>query len=109
MGYGSVQWYCWVGLYAAAVALIVLAIRAVRAGRALMREHAQGNDSFRKTMGRRFGLISAAEFAGCGVVLLLCIMFHRLDLLAAGISVVVGLHFIPLARLFGFPLYYWTA
>jgi len=109
MGYGSVQWYCWVALYLAAIALVVFAVRAMRAGKALMREHPQADDSFRRTMGRRFGAISAAEFAACGVVLMLCIIFHRFDLLAAGISVVVGLHFIPLGGLFRFPVYYWTA
>lgn len=29
-----------------------------------------------------------------------------MDLLAAGVSLVVGLHFLPLARLFRFPVYY---
>src|SRR5581483_8783706 len=35
MGYGSVQWYCWVALYLAAIALVVFAVRAMRAGKAL--------------------------------------------------------------------------
>jgi len=30
------------------------------------------------------------------------------ELILPAIAVIVGLHFIPLARLFDFPLYYWT-
>lgn len=103
------SWPLWIALYVAAIVLAVSAVAALRSGKSLLRRYAAGDDTFRRTMRPRFLAITVAEFAGCAIVVILCLVFHRWDLLAAGISIVVGLHFIPLARLFEMPIYYWTA
>ena len=60
----------------------------------------------RSRMGRNFGLVSAAE----GVLILVAInVLNNLglgDYAITAIAAVVGLHFLPLARLFRRPMYY---
>jgi hypothetical protein len=73
-----------------------------------MKAHSAQRDEFWAWTGKQFRLVTVLEGVGCGVVVLLTIVFHRLDLLAAGISLVVGIHFLPLAGRFRFPAYYAT-
>lgn len=98
----------WILLYFAALALLFASVRAVRRGKALMTAKRAGRDEFWAKRGKRFRLITVLEGVGCGIVVLFANVFHRMDLLAAGISFVVGLHFLPLAGLFQFPAYYAT-
>jgi hypothetical protein len=96
----------WISFYIAFLVLLGISIQAIRRGMASLRSLAAPPDSFRTRFSRQFRIISFFEGSACGLVVLLALRFHRLDLLAAGISLVVGLHFFPLARLFQFPAYY---
>jgi hypothetical protein len=96
----------WLFFYAVFLGLLGLSVHAVRRGKNAMKALSNSPNEFRYRFGRPFKVISFFEMTGCGIVVLLAILFHRLDLLAAGISLVVGLHFLPLARLFRFSLNY---
>lgn len=52
--------------------------------------------------------MTVLEVAGCSVAVILANLFHRPDWLAVGISLVVGLHFLPLGRIFEVVVYYWV-
>lgn len=61
-----------------------------------------------KRAGMLFGIIFGIE---CGVIWLCATVLARVGLsiwIPIAVAVVVGLHFIPLARVFEVPLYYWT-
>ena len=96
----------WIGFYAIFVGLLIFAIQALRRARRRIKSLATPPQDFRARFGKGFRLISILEGAGCGIVVFLAVFFQRLDLIAAGISIVVGLHFLPLARLFHFAPYY---
>lgn len=98
----------WILFYVVTLGLLTAAIRALRKGKALMKVHMGKRDDFWARNSKQFKIITILESAGCGVVVLLTIVSHRLDLLAAGISLMVGLHFLPLARLLRFNVYYWS-
>jgi hypothetical protein len=93
----------WITFYISFLALLGTSIQVIRKGKKVFPGRS-GN--FRARFQKRFRLISMAEGAGCGIVVFLALTFHRLDLLAAAIGLVVGLHFLPLAQLFHFPAYY---
>ena len=95
----------WITFYLLTLALLGVSIQSLRKGKALMGP-AAGAAEFRSRFSKPFRMIVCLEGAACGVVVALVLALHRLDLLAAGISLVVGVHFIPLARLFRFPAYY---
>ncbi len=58
---------------------------------------------------RRFNLVVAGECIAIGVALNLLIHTDHRRWIPTAICAVVGLHFVPLARLFNVPLYYATA
>jgi hypothetical protein len=61
-----------------------------------------------KRAGMFFGIIFGAE---CGLIALCAALLARAGLsswIPIAVAVIVGLHFIPLARVFDVPLYYWT-
>jgi len=99
----------WLVLYAAAATLLMLAVRVLHRGNVRLRaaSPASGAMGWRRN-GGAFRRVLKAEAIGCGLVVLLCAATFRFDLLAAGIALVVGLHFLPLARLFQLPVYYGT-
>lgn len=98
----------WISLYCVSLVFLGIALRAVRRARRRLKALVPSSQGFRSRYGKQFRLISILEGIGCGVVLFAASHFHRMDLIAAGIGVVVGLHFLPLARLFRFPAYYIT-
>jgi hypothetical protein len=55
-----------------------------------------------------YALIVATEGAAISVGGPILGHFHRPDLVGQWIGVVVGIHFLPLGKLFKLPLYYWT-
>jgi hypothetical protein len=57
---------------------------------------------------KAFGIVAVLEVVGCIIVLALVGVFRRPDWAAAGISLIVGLHFLPLARIFESTAYYWV-
>jgi len=61
-----------------------------------------------KRAGMLFGIIFGIE---CGLIWLCATLLARFGLdiwIPIAVGVIVGLHFIPLARVFEVPLYYWT-
>jgi hypothetical protein len=98
-------WAIWIVLYMVFLTLLSFALIAMRRARRHMRTAGTGSGYFQDHFGKQFRLITTLEVAGIGIVVFLALYFHRLDLLAAGISVVVGVHSLPLAGLFRFPVY----
>ncbi|MGH9494841.1 MAG: hypothetical protein ACRD3B_07585 [Candidatus Sulfotelmatobacter sp.] len=96
----------WISFYAVFLVLLGISIQAVRRSAARMKTAHVSASGFRSRYSRPFKKISFFEGAGCILAVALTVLFHRMDLLAFGISLVVGLHFLPLARLFRFPAYY---
>jgi hypothetical protein len=96
----------WISFYVAFLVLLVWSFGALRKAKARMRSTSIERDEFWVRAGRKFRIISMLEGTGCGIVVFIAVAFHRTDLLAAGISFVVGLHFLPLASLMRFRSYY---
>jgi hypothetical protein len=59
----------------------------------------------RRRTGRRFGLVLALEWGGCAVIAVILALTGHTEALPALIALIVGLHFLPLASLFGVPGY----
>jgi hypothetical protein len=57
---------------------------------------------------RRFGMIFAAEVVAIAVVSVVCMRTHHWRFIVPLAIVIVGLHFLPLAKLFRVPRYYVT-
>jgi hypothetical protein len=57
---------------------------------------------------RRFGMIFAAEVVAIALVSLVCMRTHHWRFIVPLAIVIVGLHFLPLAKLFRVPRYYVT-
>jgi hypothetical protein len=96
----------WAVMYAATIELLVTANRAWRKDHARLRIAALSGAELWRRNSKSFRRITMFEGIGCGLVVMLALTLHRPDLMAAGISLVVGLHFLPLARLFRMPVYY---
>ncbi|OOG47511.1 hypothetical protein B0E52_03540 [Rhodanobacter sp. C06] len=96
----------WMVVYAATIVLLVTAIRAWRKDHARLRIAAVPGAELWRRNSQSFRRITMFEGIGCGLVVVLALTLHRPDLMAAGISLVVGLHFLPLGRLFRMPIYY---
>ncbi len=98
-----------VGISVFAVALILFGIAMTRGVARLpflpgtATSQAQG----RRLM-RRFGLIFAAECLAIAIASVVCTSTHHWRLTVPLILVIVGLHFLPLAKLFLVPRYYIT-
>jgi uncharacterized membrane protein YvlD (DUF360 family) len=57
---------------------------------------------------RRFGMIFAAEAVAIAVVSVVCMHTHHWRFIVPLVLIIVGLHFLPLAKLFAVPRYYVT-
>jgi len=90
----------------AAVALFVSGFRLMFAIRRL--PHEPQVRSVQRGLLARFAGIVAAEGIACFLVARACLRAHDWKLIVPLILVVVGLHFLPLARLFRVPRYYAT-
>jgi hypothetical protein len=90
-----------------AVGLVVSTLARARATRRLPSSSADlerskaYQRSFRLVVGIEWGLSSIAVFALARI--------GRFDLIPQVLGVIIGLHFLPLARIFRAPIYYWTA
>ena len=98
-----------VGLLLAGVVLaacIGIVRRSVRQSSVDTRSSAEAAVS--QQAGQRFGWISAFEGGAIFLAIVLLNASHRQQFIAPVIAIIVGLHFFPLARLFGADLYYAT-
>lgn len=98
----------WVADISVAVVLMAFAIAAVRRGRKMMKARGVARNDFWQTRRKRFGIVTLLEVAGCIIVVLLANVYQQPNWVAVGISLVVGLHFLPLGRIFGIASYYWV-
>jgi hypothetical protein len=73
-------------------------------GRALRKAHPFAGGG----LNRAFLVVCVLEGVGVGVVIQAAQRLGRMDLLPAGIGMVIGLHFFGLARAFSMPAYYAT-
>jgi hypothetical protein len=96
----------WPLLYGVFLVLLAAAIHSVRKAKALVTIHVNASDPYWPARRRQFHTITGLEGAACAIAVALAISLHRPDLIAMGISLVVGLHFFPLGRLFHVPAYY---
>ena len=71
--------------------------------------HAQPDDEATAEMKRVFNRVNTIQWIGVGAVLVLANVFKQPQLIVPAIATVVGLHLIPLARLFRYPVHYITA
>lgn len=62
----------------------------------------------RSKMGRMFGIIFGAEGILIFVAVNVLMNLHLETYIMSTVAAIVGLHFLPLARLYRFPLYYWV-
>ena len=88
------------------VALILFAVmRFINVGN--LPEATDGDQASRdgKRTGITFGLIVAVEFSLIAVAANIRVKLDRPLLITVAIALIVGLHFFPLARLFGVPIY----
>jgi len=99
----------WICFYLAFLIFLAISIVAVVKARHRMKTLAIGPGEYRDRFSKPFRAICFFEGGGCAVAVALALGFHRVDLLAAGISLVVGVHFVPLARLFRINAYFITA
>jgi len=97
----------WAALSFAANALILWAIAGLLRGRKMMKAQGTSRAGFWRKRRTPFVIVTLLEIAGCILVAVLATSFHHPGWIAAGISLVVGLHFLPLGRIFA-RLYYWV-
>ena len=92
----------------AAIALLALCVLRLMA----VRNIPSFDDPVAAAKGKRAGMFFGIIFGGEGVLIWLCaVLLAHLGLstwIPIAVAVIVGLHFIPLARVFEVPLYYWT-
>jgi len=92
----------------ATIVLLALCVTRLRLSRNIPSIHDPLAAAKGKRSGRLFGIVFAAE---SGLIWLCATLLAHLGLsiwIPVAIAVIVGLHFIPLARVFEAPVYYWT-
>ncbi|MHB8635373.1 MAG: hypothetical protein ACYC96_02755 [Fimbriimonadaceae bacterium] len=94
----------WVVLYIFAGALVWACAHAIRRDKSRAGER----DEFWAKTGKQFTRLNIAQGVLCGIVVFFAVVGNRLDLLPLGISLVVGVHFLPLAAILRVPAYYAT-
>jgi hypothetical protein len=87
----------------------MVALRQLQAARRTLAKPATASQSrFIQNRRRRFRIVLAFEWVPIFLATLVLGRMRHPELILPAIAVIVGLHFIPLAKLFDFPLYYWT-
>jgi hypothetical protein len=94
--------------YTAGILLLALCLQRFIA----LRKIRSANDPAAAAKGKRAGMWFGIIFGAEGLLIWLCAMLLQyLGLsiwIPIAVAVIVGLHFLPLARVFEAPLYYWT-
>ena len=118
-GFGAYSMYWWTlaaiptgrqGWFYAIAAITAMFLVWSIAQLAIFRHAPKPDDKLRRRFyAIRFGLIIAIEVAAIFLGGPVLGRFQRQDLIPQWIDVVVGLHFLPLGKLFKLPLYYATA
>lgn len=87
--------------------LIVGSVILLKKGKAISRR-ASSTTPQRIRLGRSYWIVVGTEFVAIGVAVGLALAFHRAELMPVGIAFIVGVHFLPLAKIFRAPIYYFT-
>ncbi len=87
------------------VFLLACSVYAVRKGRRLREQYPAANGPERKTIRNRFLLVVLVEAVATAFASILANRLHRPDLATDWCALIVGLHFLPLARIFHAPRY----
>jgi len=75
-------------------------------GRSLRKEYPSSSSAVTQRMNKKFVVAVVLEFMAIAIVSVVASARHRPDLAPVLIAIVVGLHFLPLARIFRTPVYY---
>jgi MFS family permease len=103
------NWEIWLIVAILTGLLCVAALLELQAARRIPTTPATASQSKSiQTRRRRFGIVLAFEWVPIFLVAFVLGRIGHPDFILPAIAVIVGLHFIPLARLFNCPLYYWT-
>ena len=84
-------------------------IRAAASAPKEVEENKLSNQSLRRRTGKMFGIVFSVQFALIGLAAIIVFPMGLNDLFAPLVAMIVGLHFLPLARLFKIRIYYITA
>lgn len=93
-----------VAIFLLAVVLVVMSIATLRAVFPVQ-DTTEPRPSEGRRLGRRFGAIAGVEGLVLTIVTLACVFTRRWALIAPLDLMIVGLHFLPLAKLFNVPRY----
>lgn len=75
-------------------------------GRSLRKKYPSSPSATTRSMNKQFMIVAVLEFAAIAIVVVIASALHRSDLAPVLIAIVVGLHFLPLAKVFRAPIYY---
>lgn len=90
------------------IALVVADVHLLRAARRVATVSLPVARSTEKDMGRRFALVSTLEIVSIIVASNVLAANNRDEFIPLAISLIVGVHFLPLAAVFQVPVYYLT-
>lgn len=102
------QWAAIFVVVATSGTLLVAGIAMIRRGRRLSQATGMGDTAPRR-MRRKFMLVLLGEIVALNIAAYLLIGHHMAQYLAPAIAVIVGLHFLPLAKIFRSPHFFATA
>ena len=88
--------------------LVACAVYFISGGRSLRQKYPALGQSKARKMDWQFSIIVIVGFVGIGFVVFFSSALHRSELAADWIAIVVGLHFLPLGKLFHNPVYFAT-
>jgi hypothetical protein len=86
-----------------ALFLLACSLYVIQKGRLLRQKYPAVGGSVRRSLLKRFLLVVLMEVLAISLVSILANRFHRADLAANWCAMIVGLHFLPLAKIFQAP------
>jgi hypothetical protein len=89
-----------------ALFLLACSVYFVRKGRQLRKQFPTAGASTRQTTVKWFFLVVLVEVLACVLAVILANRLHRADLATDWLAMIVGLHFLPLAKIFRAPNLY---
>ena len=88
------------------ILLFCYSIYFIRKGRSLRRSYPASSDPLTEKMRKRFIVVVVSEFTAIAILARVAYARHRPDLVPVLAAIVVGLHFLPLGKIFRQPRYY---
>jgi hypothetical protein len=88
------------------ILLLGYSIYFIRKGRSLRRDYPTSSNARTQRINKQFIVVVILEFTAIAMLSTMAYLFHRPDLAPVLAAIVVGLHFLPLARIFRQTRYY---